>query len=48
MFVAPPSEVESPLDMGVFTCSPPEEELVSSTQLTPPPKKNKVSTTLPF
>lgn len=45
------SEVDIPLDMGVSPCSSPEapaEELVSSTQLTPPPKKNKVSATLAF
>nr|XP_019965811.1 PREDICTED: death domain-associated protein 6 [Paralichthys olivaceus] len=45
------SEVDIPLDMGVFSCnSPPAiradtppQDLVSSSQLTPPPKKNKVN-----
>lgn len=43
------SEVAIPLVMEVFTCSSPEpdgpnEVLSSRTELTPPPKKNKVST----
>ncbi|XP_026156343.1 death domain-associated protein 6 [Mastacembelus armatus] len=48
------SEVDIPLDMGVFSCSSPQQaestradtptqELVSSSQVTPPPKKNKVN-----
>ncbi|XP_041810831.1 death domain-associated protein 6 [Chelmon rostratus] len=48
------SEVDIPLDMGVFSCSSPQQaepgradtptqEIVSSSQLTPPPKKNKVN-----
>ncbi|XP_069575225.1 death domain-associated protein 6 [Brachyistius frenatus] len=48
------SEVDIPLDMGVFSCNSPQEaestradtptqELVSSSQSTPPPKKNKVN-----
>ncbi|XP_035006783.1 death domain-associated protein 6 [Hippoglossus stenolepis] len=45
------SEVDIPLDMGVFSCnSPPAiradtppQDLVSSSQPTPPPKKNKVN-----
>lgn len=48
------SEVDIPLDMGVFSCSSPQEaestradtptqEVVSSSQSTPPPKKNKVN-----
>ncbi|XP_076610596.1 death domain-associated protein 6 [Chaetodon auriga] len=48
------SEADIPLDMGVFSCSPPQQaepsradtptqEIVSSSQLTPPPKKNKVN-----
>ncbi|XP_023133723.2 death domain-associated protein 6 [Amphiprion ocellaris] len=48
------SEGDTPLDMGVFSSSPlqqaestradtPTQELVSSSQLTPPPKKNKVN-----
>lgn len=48
----PDSEVDIPLDMGVFSCSSPSEstradtptqDVVSSSQLTPPPKKNKVN-----
>lgn len=48
------SEVDIPLDMGVLSCSPPPQaestradsptqELVTSSQSTPPPKKNKVN-----
>ncbi|XP_071392550.1 death domain-associated protein 6 [Centroberyx affinis] len=48
------SEVDIPLDMGVLSCSPPQQaestradtptqELVTSSQSTPPPKKNKVN-----
>ncbi|XP_023250645.1 death domain-associated protein 6 [Seriola lalandi dorsalis] len=48
------SEVEIPLDMGVFSCNSPHQaepsradtptqDLVSSSQSTPPPKKNKVN-----
>ncbi|KAK2830757.1 hypothetical protein Q5P01_018688 [Channa striata] len=48
------SEVDIPLDMGVYSCNSPEQaesiradtpnqELVSSSQSTPPPKKNKVN-----
>ncbi|XP_060948273.1 death domain-associated protein 6 [Limanda limanda] len=45
------SEVDIPLDMGVFSCnSPPAiradtppQDLVSSSQATPPPKENKVN-----
>ncbi|KAE8282521.1 Death domain-associated protein 6 Daxx [Larimichthys crocea] len=48
------SDADIPLDMGVFNCSPPQQaestradtptqEIVSSSQLTPPPKKNKVN-----
>ncbi|KAM8841135.1 death domain-associated protein 6 isoform 2-T3 [Spinachia spinachia] len=48
------SEVDIPLDMGVFTCKSPQQaelsradtptnEMVSSSQSTPPPKKNKVN-----
>uniref|UniRef100_A0A3Q4BFG1 Death domain-associated protein 6 n=1 Tax=Mola mola TaxID=94237 RepID=A0A3Q4BFG1_MOLML len=51
---SPLSEVDIPVDMGVFSCnSPPQaestraytptQEMVSSSQLTPPPKKNKVN-----
>ncbi|KAI3358144.1 hypothetical protein L3Q82_003145 [Scortum barcoo] len=49
-----PLETEIPLDMGVFTCGSPQQaestrvdtptqEIVSSSQSTPPPKKNKVN-----
>ncbi|KAM4630182.1 death domain-associated protein 6 [Polymixia lowei] len=45
------SEVDIPLDMGVVSSSPPEstradtptQDLVTSSQSTPPPKKNKVN-----
>ncbi|XP_026204803.1 death domain-associated protein 6 isoform X2 [Anabas testudineus] len=48
------SEVDIPLDMGVFSCNSPQhaestrpdtptQEIVSSSQSTPPPKKNKVN-----
>ncbi|XP_074468944.1 death domain-associated protein 6 [Sebastes fasciatus] len=48
------SEVDIPLDMGVFSCKSPQQtestradtptrETVSSSQSTPPPKKNKVN-----
>lgn len=48
------SEVDIPLDMGVFSCNSPQQaestradtptqEMVSSSQSTPPPKKNKVN-----
>lgn len=45
------SEVNIPLDMGVFCCNSPQavraqtppQDLVSSSQSTPPPKKNKVN-----
>ncbi|XP_020516955.1 death domain-associated protein 6 [Labrus bergylta] len=48
------SEVDIPLDMGVFSCNSPQQaestradtptqEMVTSSQMTPPPKKNKVN-----
>lgn len=48
------SEADIPLDMAVYTCDSPQqakspradtptEDMVSSSQLTPPPKKNKVN-----
>ncbi|XP_068566936.1 LOW QUALITY PROTEIN: death domain-associated protein 6 [Cebidichthys violaceus] len=48
------SEADIPLDMGVFSCNSPQQaestradtpthEMVSSSQSTPPPKKNKVN-----
>ncbi|XP_054462461.1 death domain-associated protein 6 [Anoplopoma fimbria] len=48
------SETDIPLDMGVFSCNSPQQaesnradtpthEMVSSSQSTPPPKKNKVN-----
>ncbi|XP_034561616.1 death domain-associated protein 6 [Notolabrus celidotus] len=48
------SEVDIPLDMGVFSCKSPQQaestradtptqEIVSSSQSTPPPKRNKVN-----
>ncbi|XP_029298927.1 death domain-associated protein 6 [Cottoperca gobio] len=48
------SDVDIPLDMGVFSCNSPQQaestradtptqEMVSSSQSTPPPKKNKVN-----
>ncbi|TDH03763.1 hypothetical protein EPR50_G00145580 [Perca flavescens] len=48
------SEVDIPLEMGVFSCNSPQhaestradtptQEMVSSSQSTPPPKKNKVN-----
>lgn len=44
------SDADIPLDMGVVSCNSPEttrantptQEVVSSSQSTPPPKKNKV------
>lgn len=53
-YFGPRREADIPLDMGVFSCSSqeaestradtPPQEMVSSSQTTPPPKTNKVST----